>query len=83
MQGYTYFSKILSLLQNKDCGYALEPPHSRVSTIRVLSKNKKNGKSFISRIFNFYNFRKIFILHGCVFVMLYFVDVSRMVPVCL
>ena len=32
-------------------------------------KNKKNIKQFLMKIFNFYNIRKICILHGYVFVM--------------
>ena len=44
----------LFLLQNIDC---------------VLSKNKKNIKIFQRKIFIFYNFKNIFILHGHVFVM--------------
>ena len=42
------------LLQNIDCGYSLEPP-----TIYVLSKNKKNIKTFfLLKLFNFYSLRK-------------------------
>ena len=39
----------------------------RVSTIYVLSKNRKNIKIFLQKIFNFYNLK----LHGLVFVMYY------------
>ena len=38
-------------------------------TIYVVSKNKKHIKIFLLKIFNFYNLRKIYILHGRVFVM--------------
>ena len=41
----------------------------RVPTIYVLSKNKKNIKHFLLKIFNFYNLGKIYILDGRVFVM--------------
>ena len=41
-----------------------------VPTIYVLSKNKKNINNFLLKIFNFYNLRKTFILHGHVFVMM-------------
>ena len=50
---YLFF---LFLLQNIDCGYSLEPPR-----FYVLSKNKKNIKTFLLKIFNFYNLRKIYI----------------------
>ena len=40
-----------------------------LSTIDVLSENKKNIKSFLTKIFNFYNLRKICTLHRHVFVM--------------
>ena len=40
-----------------------------VPTIYVLSKNKKNIKKFQRKIFIFYNFKNLFILHGHVFVM--------------
>ena len=53
----------LFLLQNIDCGYSLEPPHSNVC------KNKKNIKKFQLKIFNFHNFGKFILLHGPVFVM--------------
>ena len=59
---YLFF---LFLLQNIGCGYSLEPPHS----IYVLSKNKKNIKNFPLKIFNFYNFKNLCILHGQVFIM--------------
>ena len=36
----------------------------------VLSKNKKKIKLFLLKIFNFYNLKKICILHGRVFVMI-------------
>ena len=55
----------LFLLQNIDCGYSLE----HVPTIYVLSKNKKNIKKFLLKIFIFYNFKNTCILHGRVFVM--------------
>ena len=42
-------------------GYSLE--------IYVSSKNKKNIKIFLLKIFNFYNFDKIYLSHGHVFVM--------------
>ena len=51
----------LFLIQNIDCGYSLE--------IYVSSKNKKNIKIFLLKIFNFYNFDKICLSHGHVFVM--------------
>ena len=38
-------------------------------TIYVLSKNKKNIKIFLLKIFKFYNYLKICILHGHVLVM--------------
>ena len=56
---YLFF---LSVLQNKVCGYSLEPPR-RAHTIYVLSKNKKNIKSFLLKIFNFYNLVKITIYY--------------------
>ena len=37
--------------------------------IYVLSKNKKNIKSSLLKIFNFYNLKNLHILHGQVFVM--------------
>ena len=40
-----------------------------VPTIYVLRKNKKNIKKFQRKIFIFYNFKNLFILHGHVFVM--------------
>ena len=40
-----------------------------VPTIYVLSKNKKNIENSLQKILNFYNYRKIYILHGRVFVM--------------
>ena len=52
---YLFF---LFLLQNIDCGYSLEP------TIYVLSKNKKNIIIFPRKIFIFYNFKNLCILHG-------------------
>ena len=36
------------------------------------SKNKKNSKFFLLKIFIFYNFKNFCILHGHVFVMLYY-----------
>ena len=50
------------LLQNIDCGYSLEC----VPIIYVLTKNKKNIKIFLLKIFIF---TTIEILHGHVFVM--------------
>ena len=40
-------------------------------TISVLSKNKKNIKIFLRKIFIFYNLNNLCILHGQVFVMLW------------
>ena len=40
-----------------------------VPTIYVLSKNKKNSKNFLLKIFIFYNLQNLCILHGQVFVM--------------
>ena len=60
----------LFLLQNIDCGYSLEPPLRGVSTIFVLSKNKKNFKKNSNEILDFLPSKKNFcILHGHVFVM--------------
>ena len=42
---------------------------TRVPTIYVLSKNKKNIKDFLLKFFIFYNFKNLCILHGQVFVM--------------
>ena len=53
---YLFF---LFLLQNIDCGYSLEPPR-RVPTIYVLSKNKKNSKHFLLKIFIFFTTSRIF-----------------------
>ena len=55
---YLFF---LFLLQNIDCGYSLElgmykPRH--VPTIYVLSKNKKNIKHFLLKIFIFLQLKK-------------------------
>ena len=61
---YLFF---LFLLQNIDCGYSLEPPRQRVPTISVLSKNKKNIKTFPLKFSNFYSLKKS--LHERVFVM--------------
>ena len=44
----------------------------RVPTIYVLSKNKKNVKTFQQKIFNFYSFRKICLLHWRVFAIHFF-----------
>ena len=52
---YLFF---LFLLQNVDCGYSLEP-----------AKNKKNIRKFPLKIFIFYNFKNLCLLHGQVFVM--------------
>ena len=41
----------------------------RVPTIYVLSKYKKNSKTFLMKIFISYNFKNLCILHGHVFVM--------------
>ena len=73
---YLFF---LFWLQNIDCGYSLEPPRrgssnvypQRVPTIYVLSKNKKNVEIFLLKIFIFYNFKNLCILHGCVFCNVY------------
>ena len=43
--------------------------HYNDPTIYVLSENKKNIKIFLMKIFNYYNLRKIYLLHGHVFVM--------------
>ena len=59
---YLFF---LFLLQNIDCGYSLEP----LPTIYVLSKNKKNIRIFLLKIFIFDNFKNLCILRGRVFVM--------------
>ena len=71
MQGYTYF--FLFLLQNIDYGYSCThtsvPTIKRVPTIYVLSKNKKNIRIFLLKIFIFDNFKNLCILHGRVFVM--------------
>ena len=58
-------SGFLFLLQNIDCGYSLEPPH----TINVLSKNKKNIKKIHLKINIFTAVKYCCILHGPVFVM--------------
>ena len=57
----------LFLLQNIDCGY--RRGGSNVYPQSVLSKNKKNIKTFLLKIFIFYNFKNHCILHGQVFVM--------------
>ena len=41
----------------------------RVPTIYVLSKNKKNIKIFLLKIFNFYSSKNLCLLHGQVFLM--------------
>ena len=70
-QWYTYF--FLFLLQNIDCGYSLEPPQQAVLTsthnLCFGAKIRKNIKLFLQKIFNFYNYRKNYNLHGRVFVM--------------
>ena len=43
---------------------------TRVPTIYVLSKNKKNIKFFLQKIFFFYSYKNLCILHGQVFVMI-------------
>ena len=48
----------LIFAQNIDYGYSLEPPR------------RKNIKIFPLKIFIFYSFKNLFILHGHVFVML-------------
>ena len=63
----------LFLLQNIDCGYSLEPPRRGGSNeypqSMFWSKNKKNVKIFLLKIFIFHNFKSLCILHGHVFVM--------------
>ena len=54
---YLFFS---FLLQSIDCGYLLEPPQRAEAVLTYthnlcLSKNKKNIKNFIMKIFNFHN----------------------------
>ena len=61
---YLFF---LFLLQNIDCGYSLEPP--RIATIYVSSKNKQNIIFYLLKIFFFYHFINLCILHGQVFIM--------------
>ena len=67
---YLFF---LFLLQNIDCGYSLEPPRRGGSNEYpqsiFWSKNKKNNKNFLLKIFNFYHLKNLCILHGHVFVM--------------
>ena len=55
---YLFF---LILLQNIHCGYSCT---HNVPTIHVLSKNKKNIKTFLLKIFIFLNFKNHCILHG-------------------
>ena len=50
---YLFF---LFLLQNIDCEYSLEP---RVSTIYILSKNKKIIDNFLLKSFNFYDLKNL------------------------
>ena len=52
---YLFF---LFLFQNINCGYSLELPR-RVSTIYVLSKNKKNIKTILVNFFSIFKARKI------------------------
>ena len=67
MQGYTYFSpKRRSWVQVRT-GSARR--FESVPTVYVMSKNKKNIKKILLKIFNFFNFRKICILHRHVSVM--------------
>ena len=66
---YLFF---LFLLQNIECGYLLELLSEVVLTcihVYVLNKIKKNIKHFLQKIINFFNLRKISILHGPVFIM--------------
>ena len=57
---YLFF---LFLFQNIDCGYSLEPPRRGGSNeypqSMFWSKNKKNIKKILLKIFNFYNLKKI------------------------
>ena len=57
--------------QNIDCGYSLEPPHQRVSTIYVLSRNKTNIIiiKFYLKIFSFWRWFCSLYLNRSVFVM--------------
>ena len=64
---YLFF---LFLLQNIDCGYSLEPPRRGGSNeypqSMFWSKNKKNIKEFLLKIFIFYNFFKsLYIAWAC------------------
>ena len=71
----------LFFLRNKDCGYSLEPPCQGGSNVypqslfcAIIRKISnffllKNIKIFLLKNFNFYNLRKICILHVHVFVM--------------
>ena len=72
--GYTgIYLFFLFLLQDIDCGYSLEPPRRGGSNeypqSMSWSKNKKNIENFLLKSFNFYNLKKLCILHGHVFVM--------------
>ena len=77
---YLFFLIFLFLLQNIDCGYTLEPPRRGGSNMYpqsyVLSKNKKNIKKFLQKIFNFCNLKNLCILHGHVFLMLRDLEVT-------
>ena len=46
-------------------------------SIYVLSKDKKNIKTVLLKIFNFYNLKNLCILHGHVFVMNQAIDFSN------
>ena len=65
----------LFLLHNIDCVYSLELPRIGRSNVypqsMFWSKNKKNIKIFLLKIFNFYNLGKMCILQGLIFVMTY------------
>ena len=67
---YLFF---LFLLQNIDCGSSLEPPRRGSSNMFLQSmfwaKIRKISSFFLLKIINFYNLRKICILHGRVFIM--------------
>ena len=68
---YLFF---LFLLQNIDCGYTLEPPRRGGSNeypqSMFWSKNKKNIRNFLMKIFLFYNLKNLCILHGHVFIII-------------
>ena len=65
---YLFF---LFLLQNIDCVPTIYLcfEQKSMSTIYVLSKNKKNIKKIQKKFFIFYNFKTLRMLHGQVFVM--------------